>query len=373
MGESRSSSTRTAAGPAGAAWHSGGFPDIRPAWEQLFDDDPRATPFSSPAWSEAWLAHWSPGVDLRLMAVRDGGKLVGLAPMVLRRRGPLRVLRTMGEDPSDYWDVLAVQEKGQDVADAVASALRESADWDVAFLSHLPPDSWLPAALSDAGLNMRQWVLEPYPAIALPSTFEEYLASLPQTRRTNIRRRLRHLDDGEVQLRAIEAPADIPEAVGRWQELRVRQWRLRGRRLDAEHAGSRFRRFLTQALTEMATRGHVAFWEFRQGDQLVGSFISFVDERRFYQYLGGYDPAFGRLGIGKIAIAHGIRSSIESGRRCYDFLRGAEDYKYWYGAADQHCGAVIVSRPGLRSSAAEGLFRLRQRVRRSPQGFLDER
>ena len=60
-----------------------------------------------------------------------------------------------------------------------------------------------------------------------------------------------------------------------------------------------------------------------------------------------FDAAHAALGIGKIAIAAGIRQSIEKARACYDFTRGPEPYKYWYSATDRQAPSIVVgsSRP----------------------------
>lgn len=349
------------------AWHQGDLAGLRADWERLFEIDVEATPFTSFAWAAAWMAHWAPELSPRILTVREGGALVGLAAFVMHRRGPFRVLGELGEPPVDYWDVLAEPARRNEVLAAVAKGVAESRDWDAILLTRLPQRSSTARFLEEAGLRVTTRALEPYPGIVLPATFSEYLASLPQARRTNLRRRLRHLDDGDVWLREIRDPAEISAAVDRWQELRVRQWREMGKDLAEAHASPPFKKLLAQVLSVMMPAGATEFWEFHAGDRLVGSYISFVDARCFYQYLGGFDPGAAKLGIGKIAIGHGIRSSIEAGRSYYDFMMGGEDYKYWYGAVDRFCVSLLFSHEGPRSRAARTLSSLRQRQLQSRQ------
>jgi CelD/BcsL family acetyltransferase involved in cellulose biosynthesis len=98
---------------------------------------------------------------------------------------------------------------------------------------------------------------------------------------------------------------------------------------------------------------------------VIGAYLNFFDAEAYNWYLGGFDPAHAALGLGKIAIGHGIRTSIEAGRRRYDFGRGAEDYKYWYGAEDRLLAARVVGSRRLRSRgalrAAGAAVQLRQR------------
>jgi CelD/BcsL family acetyltransferase involved in cellulose biosynthesis len=346
-----------------AELHERSGPALKEVWEALYRADPSATPQSSFAWADAWLAQWAPEAKPVVVTIWDGSEAAGLAAFALHRRGPFRLLRVLGEYPSDYWDVLARPECRAEAAQIAAAALAEAPEWDAVFLEHLSPGSPMAGAMGGAGLDAVALGREPYPGMALPQSFDEYLNSLPQSRRTNLRRRLRHLDDGEVELREITAVGDVRAAVERWQELRVRQWEELGRDLAPEHRSPRFGAFLAAALEGLLPAGQVEFWEFRHGDRLVGSYIGLVDERCFYQYLGGYDPAFARFGVGKIAIGHGIRTSIEAGRTYYDFMMGGEPYKYWYGAGDRFCDSYFVSDRRLRSRAARAVFRWRSRRR----------
>ncbi len=59
----------------------------------------------------------------------------------------------------------------------------------------------------------------------------------------------------------------------------------------------------------------------------LGVYVNFADETAFHCYLGGFDPAVTSVGLGKIAIGHGLPTSTEAGRVRYGFGRGAEEYK----------------------------------------------
>ena len=97
--------------------------------------------------------------------------------------------------------------------------------------------------------------------------------------------------------------------------------------------------------------GLAVVWEFRVAGKDVGAWFHLVDDRTFYWYLGGFDPAQSGLGLGKISILEGIRSSIAAGRRYFDFTRGQEPFKYQYGATDRCSPDLVVGRP-VRSRAA---------------------
>jgi hypothetical protein len=58
-------------------------------------------------------------------------------------------------------------------------------------------------------------------------------------------------------------------------------------------------------------------------------------ERRYYYYLGGFDPRCRSLSPGTLLVAHAIEQALAEGALAFDFLRGAEAYKYRWGAEDQ--------------------------------------
>ena len=50
------------------------------------------------------------------------------------------------------------------------------------------------------------------------------------------------------------------------------------------------------------------------------------------------------LSVGLINKAYAIREAIEAGRRRFDFLKGAERYKYSLGGQDRAIYRIVVTR-----------------------------
>jgi CelD/BcsL family acetyltransferase involved in cellulose biosynthesis len=345
-----------------ATLQQGGIGELLPDWAELFAADDRATPFQSHAWARAWWRHWAEGSRPWLLTVREAGRLVGLAPLRSWNRFGMRLLR-VNEEPGDYWDLLALPEDRAAVEEVIGrELLRRDRDWDAIVLSRLPQGSSTAGSLARCGLRAVHRTATPCPALALPDSFDAYLATLPRDRRSNVRRRLRKLDSGQLELRT-PSVEDLPAAIGRWQALRIRQWRAMGKRITPEHTEPRFRDFLVEATTELVPAGLALVWEFLRAGQLVGSFINFCNAGTFYHYLGAFDPELGHLSIGNVATAEGIRSSIAAGRSYYDFGRGKEAYKYWYGAADRLSPTVVLVSRRPRSLLAGGLGALTARLR----------
>jgi CelD/BcsL family acetyltransferase involved in cellulose biosynthesis len=325
---------------------------VLPEWEEVFRSDPEATAFMSPQWARAWWRTWGASDRPWIVAVRENRQLVGLAPFMLRRRGPLRVLGRPGSHPSQ--DVLARPGLRADVAKAVVAEIAQRRkEWDVLAFSCFPGDSAIGPSLRQRGLRFRQRRTATYPRIELPGSFDEYLATLPRKRRSNLRRHLRRLEDGELEVRRVSEPAAIGAAIDRWHSLKLSWWEAKeGAEIHAGQRGPRFVGFLKDLMPLMVPAGLGEVWELRHSAKVVGVEISLLDRRTFYSWEGGHDVAVADLGPGKVAIGEGIRLSIAAGRRYYDMMRGGESYKYWYGSRDRMSHTLLVANNRLASRAA---------------------
>lgn len=67
----------------------------------------------------------------------------------------------------------------------------------------------------------------------------------------------------------------------------------------------------------------------------IGALYGLVWRDTFCHYQGGWNAAWARLRIGKVLESETIRLAHLHGLRCFDFLRGAEHYKYRFGGVDR--------------------------------------
>lgn len=71
------------------------------------------------------------------------------------------------------------------------------------------------------------------------------------------------------------------------------------------------------------------------GDKPAAAVYAFTSRRRTFLYLGGFAPEFEKFSPGTVLIGHTIEQAIEAADLEVDFLRGAEAYKYTWGAHDR--------------------------------------
>jgi CelD/BcsL family acetyltransferase involved in cellulose biosynthesis len=353
--------------------YAGSLEELAPEWETVYTADPHATPFVSPGWGLAWMKHWGTDADPWIVTVRDGdGSLVGLAPLAIERRGPVRAVRLIGKEPGDYWDVLALPEHRDAVAREVAREMAQrDEEWDVFTFDGQPGLAASESVFASQSLRVRSRAPVRCPRITLPAEFEAYLKELPGSHRQNVRKVIRRLDGGDVTLHEVRDVERLDVSIPRWHELHMKRWEEHREAISPTHRTSTFRDFLLDATRALLPQERAAVWEFHMNGDVVGVYLNFLDSDSFYWYLGGFEPKLSKLGVGKMSIAHGIRWSIESGRRYFDFTRGEESFKYYYGAVDRHIPSLVVGNARLRSRSAFAATGVREGIRRSLRSVRD--
>ena len=91
---------------------------LREEWDDLLVRSPRATIYQSWEWNDAWWGCFGGRKRLRLLQIRENGRLFGIAPLYVSRHfnTPLRRLAFIGTGVTDYIDILADGKHEQDVA-----------------------------------------------------------------------------------------------------------------------------------------------------------------------------------------------------------------------------------------------------------------
>lgn len=308
----------------------------------------------TPEWLLAWWRVFgdSEGRRLRAVLVEDGGRLVGLAPLLLRahryRPGiPFRRLelvasgeREEDEICSDYLSVLAATGAEREVADALAEALAGGtiARWDELLLPAMSGDAIMPLLLAGAlrlrGLDAAITQTGEAPYVTLPETFDAYVGGLSKRRRYLVRRSLRDLDawaNGKLTLERVRDAADLPRGRAILESLHSQRWQGDGRE-DGAHGGvfasAKFRAFHDAVMPALWARGAMDLSWIAAAGTPIAIVYSLVWAGRMQVYQSGRRldlPATLRPGL--VVHARLIEAAIAAGFVEYDFLNGASRYK----------------------------------------------
>ncbi|TMB99529.1 MAG: GNAT family N-acetyltransferase [Chloroflexi bacterium] len=317
------------------------FGQLEQEWRECLAGRRPAYPFLSPAWLRLWWNEFGAARELLLLSVRQDERLAGILPL-MRDGGRL----TFAGDTQvcDYMDLISRDGVPVDaVLTALFRALSEE-PWEAIELWGLRDDSptfaALPAVCAELGWSVQSEPEDVCPQISLPGSWEEYLETLAKKNRHELRRKLRKLSQGgEVELEVLEAPAQIDDALDDF----VRMHKL-SRTEKAEFMTETMERFFRRIVAALAAERFAEMIFLRLGGRRVASVLCFRAGDELLLYNSGYDPLFAGLSVGLLSKALALKQAIDLGSKRFDFLRGAERYKYELGAQDLAVRRCLIRR-----------------------------
>ena len=272
-------------------------------------------PFVLPGWVRAWHAAFGRD-ELQLWSFRENGAAAGLAPLQVAGR----VASLAGSpDVCDHLDLVAAPRREREVCRALIERLGRSGAVDRLDFGPARPDSVVVTALLPEaralGLPVEIVDDEAVFQMALPASWDDYLASLSGKERHEVRRKLRR--GGESF--GFEMTGGSEAAVEEFMRLFRRNRTDKAAFMDARMEG--FFRDLARHLPE--TRVGLL----RVDGSLAAAVWCFDHGGTRYLYNSGYDADYSSLSVGLACKLLSIRDAVERGLTTYDFLKGNETYK----------------------------------------------
>jgi CelD/BcsL family acetyltransferase involved in cellulose biosynthesis len=305
---------------------------LREEWRGLGERCERATPFQSPDWLLPWLRHLGGG-ELRVVTLREPGRrLVAVAAMIVDAnpwRGGERTAWLVGNGVSDYGDVWvergwATELNGAIVAEGLTGTGAVWIDWQ-----QLPAESTLLKA--DAPWRERAMVekQEVCPTVRLSGSPRAWLPANWRKKMDYERRRIERTVAVEF-VRADEANVDALFAA--LVTLHGARWADAG---GGVVAAAPLRAFHEKVVRGMLANGMLRLYALRANGAIVACYYGFLAGARAFYYLGGFDPAWEKFGVGNLIVDYAMTEAAREGATAFDFLRGGEAYKYRWGAQDE--------------------------------------
>jgi CelD/BcsL family acetyltransferase involved in cellulose biosynthesis len=303
---------------------------LEPQWTALWQADRRATPFQSPHWLMPWWKHFG-GSEPYVVTQWHDGQLVGLAPLyILRDEDSDESLGMwIGAGISDYLDLLTTT--GADVQELIAAAGKADCQmWD---LQQIPPSSPLLTAAAPDSWSDSLEDQEACPALSIAGAGP----GLENILSTHSRKKLRYARRSLERLGAVThetaTEENLDDLLTVLFDLHAARWKRRG--LPGVLADDVTQHFHREVARRMLGASALRLFAIRLAGRPVAVFYGFAHQGTTCYYLSGYDPELEKLSIGTIAVAHAIESAVAEGQSTFDFLRGAEEYKYSWGAVDR--------------------------------------
>jgi CelD/BcsL family acetyltransferase involved in cellulose biosynthesis len=286
--------------------------------------------FSLPVWMRVWWRVFGEGAELRLNAVRDGEKVIGVSPLAVRD-GTAHFVGSA--DVCDYLDFVVSPGRETDFFNTMLDYLKEQGINSLE-LESLRPDSAALTGLADIAINRSCKTTirrdDVSLDLALPATFEEYLEMLNSKQRHEVRRKLRRLAEaGEINYRLVSDGKGVSGAMDTFLQMFTES-----REDKADFLTGRMEMFFRLLTEKLAEAGLLRLGILELDSVPAAMVICFDYNNGIYLYNSGYDPRYVSLSAGLMSKVLCIKESIEEKRRVFDFLKGEEIYKYRLGGKE---------------------------------------
>jgi CelD/BcsL family acetyltransferase involved in cellulose biosynthesis len=302
---------------------------LRERWDALAVAAGR--PYCAPAWALAWWHNARPdGAALRVVAVRDDGEPIGIAPLWADpgALGGARY-RLLAGGLSAPVGPLAVAGREPEVAAAVAGALaaahpRPAA---IAFEGQRAGPDWI-AELAAGWPGRRPWrhatpaVVSPTVDLS-PADYDAWLATKTSNFRQQARRFRRRLDKEGATFRVAEA-GEVDRAVGAFVDLHGARWSERG---GSNALVDGLAPMLLEVAGELAPLGRFRAVTIEIGGAVVSAQLFVAAGGEVSYWNGGFDERWERHKPAQQTLLFAIADAIERGDRRIDLGPGAQDYK----------------------------------------------
>lgn len=290
-----------------------------PAWERLFAAC-GGDAFVAPAWLRAWWNAFGNAAPW-VACAWNGERLAGVLPLY-RCEGKLLPI---GVGVSDCCDILACD-------DATAACLLEvalaAAAEPLCDFPEVPPGARLTRLAAPAGWARADWAASVCPVLSLQPT-----PAVPPGMRRDVRqacnRAARAGGHRTQRATAATVAADLETLFA----LHAERWRGRGQAgVLADPTVAGLHRHAAPALLAAGLlRLDLLFLR----DEAAAAAYALLGPDSIQFYIGGFAAAAAYESPMTILISHLLQEAAAEGRREANFLRGAERYKYAWGAVDR--------------------------------------
>ena len=316
----------------------------RAAWDALALGARR--PYCAPGWMLAWWEEVAPAdAVLRVVVVRDGGELVGVAPFWASAGSGRYGL--LGERSASPLQPLARANLETDVAAVCAEALAaaDPTPTEIVFRYMLVNSPW-PRQLrdhwpGDAAGTIRHERVRPIPKVTLGhDSVDEWLAGRSRNFRQQVRRARRTLTGARFRM---ATPDDLDADLASLARLHHARWSHRGgsRALDERVEG-----LLRRAAHALMPSGRFRLWSLEVSGTPVSTHLFVAGDGGQAYWLGGFDDAWAAQHPGIQVLVHAVEDGIARGEEWLELGPGAQPYKYRLADSEDMVASVTLTPTG---------------------------
>lgn len=317
------------------------------AWRDLLIRVPHDSPYLTPEFMIPWARMLAGRGRIRVLVVRDGEKLVGLAPLFERRLDKWGIGFGLLGFPlhglSPPFDLI-IDPATPGVVDALLLHLRDDDGWHLLELLNVPANSPNIRSLGEASARLGfRFDAEPSLSttyVPIQVDWDSYLESLPRKLRKSLRQGQRRLEQ-HGSIRFIRCPEDgmaLSEGIATALAVIARSWK----RFDEEPVD--WNTFMHELGERLAAQNMLCLRFLMVGDRPAAYHLELDYRNNLHGLHNAYDLEMASGNPGAVLLCDALRDAHDRGCGRFDFLGTKEYLERWTHASQDYLRLRIVKR-----------------------------
>lgn len=296
-------------------------------WNSLCSKGPTNTVFQTYQWHAAWLEEFGKDNTLFLIQVKEDGKLIGLAPLVIIPKFALRILKFIGTGHSDYCDFIYDKADTKALKEIFKYLRTKMDDWDAMALDHIPEGSEtvrvINACCRDAGFSVTLYSKLPCPVFIFDQNKNNIKELANKKRLHNYYQYFEK--KGEYQVLNSNTEGGITPFLEQFFEQHIQRCKT------TDHQSlfwdERNQRFYKNLVKYLCPNHWLNFTVVQSQGQAIAFHFGLVYGRKFICYKPSFDHRLSKFSPGQVLLRELFIYSMGNGCEEFDFSIGDEDYK----------------------------------------------
>jgi CelD/BcsL family acetyltransferase involved in cellulose biosynthesis len=324
-------------------------------WNELLKNSSADTIFLTWEWVSAWWKnHKTATRELFILFIKDGGKLIGIAPFYRTAVKFLSVLTVkrldyigFGSLESEYLDFIIEKGKEKMGIAAIFNYLKQNENqWDVLYLNEMPETSvslqYLPLAAEQNGYDFTQ-KKHICSSVILPDSWDAFMSVMHYNYRKKLRNFTKRLENSHT----VEF-TQYPSADNLSIELES-LFRLHQKHWQAENEPGSFmyqqrRSFYYDMAKLFLAKGWLRLYSLKVDGQFVAHQYCFEYANKIFSLQDGYDPDWSEKRVARVLRGYAFKDIIQRGLKEYDFLGNISDHKKNWVTTAKYSVNTTISR-----------------------------
>ena len=307
-------------------------------WSKLLESCPENTIYLTPEWQETWWSSFGQDREMSGFYIEGPNGPIGIASLS-KQQGTFSLLGN--PETFDYNDFIILPGYEKEFFTTLLDYLESEGSSRLELYSlreSSPPRFYLPQLARDRGYTVDISEEDVVPGLELPQEWESYVGSLSRKDRHELRRKFRRLESlSSWRWYIVEDENSVLSHIDEF---------LRLMRLSAleksEYMNAEREIFFRKMTKTTASLGLMKLFFLEIDGVNVASSLCFDYGRSRLLYNSGYDPESSYYSVGLLMNALCIKDAINLELQYFDFLRGAEPYKYHLGGVNHDIFSMVV-------------------------------